>query len=400
MAHTSSIPRVLMITQYLGIGGLERMILSLCRELKRRGAAEPAVFAYDMVEGGGYLCAEFAKHEIPVVLMNKSAGFSWQAVRRITAEARDRRIDLIHSHNLGALMYASLAKALRWGGARLVHTQHSFIHLKEKRRYAMYERIFCRFADALTVVSEDTRRTYLSLGLPARRIRLVENGVTFPQQAIVSEEARHKARQALIESCRDKAFAEPLARFSADHWILCLARLHPEKGQRHALRAWQALSPQTRKRVVLLFVGPDSAPDDTAQLRRECAALPDNSRILFTGGVSDPHAWINACNTYLSCSEFEGMPLGPLEAAGAGLPLILSRIPGHDFLNGYSRRFDLGDPAGATQAIEQVLESVAERGDAFYGELRARAVPLLKRYSIERMAEEYRGIYAEVLGGG
>jgi L-malate glycosyltransferase len=398
MTNLSSKPRVLMLTQYLGIGGMERMILSLCGALKHRALAEPVVFAYDLVEGSNYLCSEFARHEVPVVLMKKASGFSWRTVRHIAAAVRSYNIDLIHSHNLGSLMYASMTKLLLRGRARLVHTQHSFIHLKEKRRYALYERVFCRAADALTVVSEDTRKTYMTLGLPGKRIDLIENGVSFPDEPRLSQSDREQARKALIDSYAERPFAEVLSNFRADRWILCLARLHPEKGQRHALKIWRALAPEVRRRSLLLFVGPDSTPGETGKLRRECAELPDSGRVLFTGGMPDPQAWLHACDAYLSCSEFEGMPLGPLEAAGSGLPVILSRIPGHEFLAAHSTLFDLNDPAQGARALEHAVRELDSRGESFCRELWDHSRPLVERFSLDRMTEQYAQIYRRVLG--
>ena len=125
-----------------------------------------------------------------------------------------------------------------------------------------------------------------------------------------------------------------------DHtWILYLARIDSVKGQQHAIRAWNALSSEKQERTLLIFLGQESASGQIASLKN---ALTDRGRTntVFPGASMAPRDWIAASDAFLSLSEFEGMPLAPLESIGSGLPALLSEIPGHEFLKPFANLVD------------------------------------------------------------
>ncbi len=87
------------------------------------------------------------------------------------------------------------------------------------------------------------------------------------------------------------------------------------------------------------------------------------------------------------------MPLGPLEAAGVGLPILLSGIPGHSVLKDFGRLYSLSSPKeGASRLVESCQELSADEG-ALRQRLWERAKPLREQYSIEAMAGKYEALY-------
>ncbi|HTL12681.1 MAG TPA: glycosyltransferase [Bdellovibrionota bacterium] len=392
--------KVLMVTQYLGMGGLEKMILNLCLEYQATGQWEPRVFAYEQREaGGGYmsLLPEFRKAGIPVDTFLKGRGFSIKAVLRLIKIVLREDVRVLHSHDLNGLIYAAAAKALLLGRVRLVHTQHSFVHLARAKRYRTYEKFFTFFVDELTVVSEDTKRRYGELGLPPSRVRLVQNGVSFPQKPIASRAEKIEARKGLIESVQDAAVRARLKELQGASWILYLARIHPVKGQAHALKIWAAMDPQVRRRSALILVGPATHPDLLDELMTQASGLPDADRVVFTGGTHEPYRWFSSSDVYLSCSDFEGMPLGPIEAMGSGLPAVLSDIEGHAFLGKHSTLISVADPETSAELLSQVVYG-AERADGSeYRRHWDRSQWIRDGYSMGRMAKSYIGLYGRGL---
>jgi glycosyltransferase involved in cell wall biosynthesis len=181
--------KVLHVTLFLDIGGLERMVLLLSRG-QRASGWQPHVFVYG--KGTGALAPQFEAAGIPLRFAPKGRRFSLRLPFRILLHARRNGISLLHSHDLGALIYSSIASFLSLGRLRVVHTQHSFLHLHELKP-RVYERIFPWFAGRLVCVSEDIRRTYLDLGQPYERLRLVPNGVDF-QRAPANQTERDDLR--------------------------------------------------------------------------------------------------------------------------------------------------------------------------------------------------------------
>lgn len=388
--------RVLMLTQYLGIGGLEKMILNLSVALKKSGRWEPSVFVYDHQPDSKYenLIASFRARQVDVETFQKPPGYSPRAVFRIAQAVVRGDITVIHTHDLGALIYGVLAKIVLCGGVRLVHTQHSFVHLRKAGRYAWYERIFARLADRLTVVSDATRDEYARLGIPAKKIEIVANGVDFPDLPLASRQEKIALRQGVLSghSGALQRGSLPLDAF----WILVLGRLHPVKGQRQAIEIWGKIPAELRKKSVLWIVGPEAERGEIEVLERLRASVPDSDRILLMGGTQDPRAWILASDVFLSASEFEGMPLGPIEARGSGVPCVLSDIPGHSFLKEQARFFALKDADAGAQALEEALRLLPGHGSndsSYYSTLWSSSGSLRARYSADAMAEVYARAY-------
>lgn len=386
---------VLMLTPHLVIGGLERMILSLCRAVKDSARWTPLVFAYDQRVTANHrdLTGEFAASQIDVEVYRKPAGVSWRVVRRLLCNIKRNKVNVVHTHNLGSLIYASLAKLMAPRRFKIVHTQHSFVHLKEKRRYALYERFFTRFADIVTVVSEDTKRTYLKLGLPEAKIEVIENGVYFQEHPVFDRRERIAARPRALVECWDDRVSARAEQSIADYWVLFMARLHPEKGQRRALEIWERLDARVRRQVSLFFVGPEAEAGEFDRLAALIRSAPDSEKIYLMGPAAQPELWLSSSDIFLSCSEFEGMPLGPIEAVGAGLPVLLSQIPGHAFLASFTEQYELDAPAQGARALELIVQRVEQEGAALYQELWNRSRPLTSRCSLEEMARKYVKVY-------
>ena len=381
---TPASKKVLMLTQYLHLGGLERMVFSLSSELKARGEWEPQAFVYDRISGASTendLRPAFAAAGIPVTTFVKSRGFSPRLVLAIRRKLSTENITVIHTHDLGPLIYGACAKLSSFGRVRLVHTQHSFVNLSDRWIDRHYHRFFARFADEIAVVSDDTRSTYVGLGVSPKKIHVIANGVRFPEQAAVDKK-RHR-----------KDLLDALEPFVESRWILYMARLHRTKGQDHALKLWGRLSPGARGKSVLLFVGPESDAGALERLRSGIASAPDSSRILYMGATHSPERWLAAADLALSCSEFEGMPLGPIEAAGAGLPLVLSQIPGHEVVRPWSSQYPLADPAQGALLVEEILNELEAGPEEYLRRTWEKASAVRERYTLARMGADYSRLY-------
>ena len=384
-----------MLTQYLHMGGLERMVFNLSTELKAQGRWEARIFVFDRLPDAGPdndLTPSFVAAGIAVDSFIKSPGFSLGAVLAIRRILTAENISVVHTHDLGALIYGVLAKLTCSTRVRLVHTQHSFVHLSRRWIYQYYERLFVRFADVLTVVSEDARLAYTSLGIDYDAIHLVPNGARFADGAAPRTSDRMGLRKQLLNSLTplSQAALEP---FAQSQWILYMARLHPIKGQDHALRLWEQLPRLTRSRCVLLFVGPESEAGRLRHLQTAIAASADRERILYLGATHCPELWLASSELALSCSEFEGMPLGPIEAAGAGLPLVLSEIPGHEILRAWSEQYPLNDPARGARIVDGILKRIADGPAEFSQDSWRKAAEIRSRYSLSKMSATYSGFY-------
>lgn len=395
---------VLLFTQHLGIGGLERLVLNLAKDLRSQGKWKPFVFSHDSAENAqNYssrsLVGEFLKHDIPVDALQKGAGFSLHTVYRLLRCIHVHEIDIIHSHDMGTLIYAVFAKLLTLGRVRLVHTQHSFVHLARHKRYALYEKFFTRFVDTLTVVNESLVSSYEALGVSRNKIQVISNGVTFPKQSLITFEEKIQLRRELLAELRA---SQKLASLRAplpvlvvkDHWLLYMARLHSVKGQRKAAELWSALNPAIRRTSLLWIVGPEAQSGEQDAVLKAFEAVPNRDRVIFIDGTQNPQQWLNASDLSISCSQVEGMPMGPIEALGSGLPVVLSEIEGHEFLRNQAKLFPLSDLQKGAAAIESTLSVPDYRSPLYYYHLWRASRGIRQEYSLAAMTEKYAQAYS------
>jgi glycosyltransferase involved in cell wall biosynthesis len=395
-ARTMTPRRVIQLTQYLGIGGLERVILSLAEGLHSRGDWLVSIFVYDRIPGNPTLHPEFEKKGIPVTDFDKGSGLSFKAVYTIACEVIRTRTSVIHSHDLGALIYAVLTKLLLFGAVRVVHTQHSFVHLERSPRYRKYERYFSFFADSLCTVSEGLKSQYRRVDINPATIDVIGNGVVFPTvppPASLSE--REILRRKLIEQISDSEtrnrFTDRLDRV----WILCMARIHAKKGQEHVVDVWSTLDLELRRKAFLVFVGQETSRGAVDLLMSRVNALDEPGEVGLAGYTRSGPEWLHACEIFASGSEFEGMPLGPIEAAGAGMRLLLSDIPGHQMIPGDAERFDFTKSKSQSPKLARLLSDLVAPDSAIRMRLEGwnERSSIRHKFGIEVMAERYQALY-------
>jgi glycosyltransferase involved in cell wall biosynthesis len=384
---------ILILSQSLHVGGLERMILHLSKQLQAEGRWNVRVCAYDHSDDKQTFLEAFRESHVPVETFKKAPGFSLKAVARVIRIVYRNDIDVIHSHDLGTLMYAVIVKICSFGKVSLVHTQHSFPHSEDTFRYRLYRYIATLWIDRLSVVSKSLRTSYSQFLLLPTPIHVIENGVEFANEPILDRIKRIELRHKLMDEL-PHGEPENLSRFMNDLWIIYQARFYPGKGQDHALSLWQEMSPFERNRSVLCLIGPESGQGEYERIRTIIRECPEQERIFMIAGSTTPLQWLQAGDLFLSCSQYEGMPLAPLEAAGSGMPVLLSNIPGHSFLKENSRQFSLDNVSEGAGHLQAIFDRVFHGGASYQADLWERSRCIRERFSVGKMAAKYSNLYA------
>jgi glycosyltransferase involved in cell wall biosynthesis len=358
---------VVLVTQSLGWGGLERVVLDLARGLDR-ARWRPLVYSLSpqipMAEA-------FEACGVPVKVVEQH-GLDLGLPRRLARALRADRAGLVHAHNFGRFFYAG--PAARLARAPALYTEHSNTR-RDERALWLTQRRLSRWAGVVAAVSSQVRRGLVAdQGLPAEKVWVVPNGIDpEPYAAAAVEREAVRAELGLP--------AEALV-------VGSVARLAPIKNQELLLAAL-ALRPEAW--LVLAGDGPRRSA-----LEALAGELGVASRVRFLGLRRDVPRVLAACDLFSLSSHSEGLPIAVLEAMAAGLPVVATRVGGlpDAVTDGRTGRLTPpGDAAALAAAWGELLAPERRRALGQAGQ-----AVLRERFSLAAMVAAYDGIYRQLLG--
>jgi glycosyltransferase involved in cell wall biosynthesis len=303
LASSTRRTRVMHITQDLMVGGLERVIVLLCRTLDRE-RFEPSVLC--LREGKGF-APELVEHGIPVhVLPWSREKLDYFAFRKVGEVLRERRIDVIHTHNTGPFFHGALGATLA-GVKTHIHTDHAR-PFPDSLRWMVAEHVLSHLAYRVVGVSDDTTHNLRHYEkIPESKLATIPNGIDL--QPVRTDPAR--LRQELGIS-------------PATTVIGTAGRLTHQKGMEFLIQAAGLLAPRFPDLTVLI-VGEGSEQNALQEMVRS-AGLQDRVRLL--GLRMDIPDLLALFDIYALPSRWEGLPMAILEAMAASLPIVASAVGG------------------------------------------------------------------------
>lgn len=172
--------------------------------------------------------------------------------------------------------------------------------------------------------------------------------------------------------------------------MVCAAEFSDRKNQMFLIRAIRRLK-QEGIPCRLILVGEGEQFERTKSL---AVRLSVRKEVRFPGYTRDLAPYFYLADASVSASRIEGLPFQIMEAMACGLPVIASRIKGHEDLiepgvNGLL--FDFDDEEAFCQAVRQLYEDEKLR------EKMGRAgQEKVQRYRLERvLPENMKKLYAE-----
>ncbi len=304
--------RILEVLEPSG-GGSGRHFVDLCAGLKARGHHVTAV--YSPVRAEERFVQELSALDLDDTIalpMLRSVGpkdFSaWRGLRRII----DRKgpFNIIHGHS----SKAGALTRMRLPGPHVprIYTPHAFrtmdptLSSKARLVFGTIEGLLGRFfTDRLICVSKSEYDHALDLGIPASRLNLVVNGVG----------ALPSGRRAEIR----KSYG-----LTDDNLVFgFIGRLSPQKAPERLIAAFTAIASRAPQARLLIIGSGELEPD----VRRQIAAGGIADRVIIDAALPGAEA-LQAIDVAVMTSRYEAMSYVMLEAAAAGLPLILTDVGG------------------------------------------------------------------------
>jgi glycosyltransferase involved in cell wall biosynthesis len=372
--------RVLFVMIQMAMGGSERLIFNLVRNLDRR-VFDPSIA---WLTASGPL-TEFQALGVPLHPVPKVSRFDWKAMGRLAKIIREQRIDVVNAHHFMPFVYAYYGARIA-NRAGLVYTEHSQADvLNVDPKSQLLGRYLLRSSNGAIGISEAVSGTIAShFGVDRGHIHTIENGVDTQLFGDVA--------------ARRRDIRQRLGLSEADVVIGHVANFRRNKNHLFLLRAFREVV-RSRPGVKLLLVGQgcdgdaeNSEPDVAEFVRSQ--GLGDSVQML--GYRPDVHELLGALDVFCLVSYKEGLPLSLIEAMASGLPVIGTDIDGirpviEAETNGLLTAPD--DVPGLSAALNRLIDDTALR-QRMGAEARRAA---RERYPLTRCVQQTQDLFLSIV---
>lgn len=370
--------RVFQLAYSLDVGGLEQMVVQLCRGLLRRNVeCEVGCLSH-----AGPL-AELLPEPLAWIGQCKPAHRFLDAgtLVRLCRYLRQRRISVLHTHNPSAHLYGALVSATL--GVPHLHTVHGRGNRDSyPKNRSRLRRLLTWKTNRVIAVSRDVESVLLQRDrLPRRKVSLIPNGTDTDRFVPVSSTA---ARAALR-----RKFGIP-----QDAFVLgSVGRLAPEKNYPLLVKAFTEFY-RAGIHAHLVIVGDGPTRHD---LQRAVALTPEPHRCSLPGKRLDVADWLQCFDLFVLPSDTEGTAVTLLEAMSCGIAVVATDVGGNREVVA-PPRCGLIVPPNDAAALTAAFRSLYERPEQrlLMGEEARHRV--LAHYSLEQMVEKYCDLYNTLLG--
>jgi len=363
--------RVLHVVTSLEPGGMENGICNLARGLRTRGIYTDVA----CLEGSGAFAKRLSA-ESRIHLLGKQRGFSLRATFVLWRTIRRTSPDVVHTHNLGPLIYGSLATfagrtrpLLQGEHSQLAEWELSSRRLKQRKR-------FYRACSAVHTVSIQQRDELLRLGFEPEKIIAIPNGV-----------------DTAVFVPSDRIAARMMMGLPSDGTVVGLiGRFAPHKGHAVLLEAFARLG-ESHPEIILVFIG--TGGSNEANVADLAASHRYRDRIRLAGFQSNPARCYPAFDLLVVPSTNEGMSNVVLEAMACEVPVLANTRRGNEAIIDHGRNGWLANLV-APEALSAALASVLARPEALVDTGRAARATVASRFSLVAMLDAYEQVYRKL----
>ena len=360
--------RILEFIDTLDTGGAETMVAGLSLRLQEMSHEVHVVCLRDF--GLMSVPAErFLESGVSLTAFGKTDGFSPASVWKLARFLRDRRIEVIHSHNPLVTHYAAAAGTMARTPV-IVSTIHGTSTLGMAR---WAERLFafsCGWNDRIILVCKQVEEVFQQRYARLRnRTAVIPNGIEIGE--LLSVRRRGGAAKEFVFGT--------------------IGRLTPVKDQQSLLTAFAEIHRQFPScRLEILGCG-----ELLKELQCLSTTLGVDSAVKFHGWSRDIAGFLAGLDAFVLSSKSEGLPMTLLEAMAAGLPVVATAVGGiPEVVEGAGCGW-LSKPSDAAGLAENMLRAMTAPDRPEYGRRARRAA--VERYSVQSMAAQYEELFRKLV---
>lgn len=287
-------------------GGAQRQIVVLANVLHERGYEVVLLTYYP----GDQLSQFLVSSQIRQVLLPRHSKYDIGYFIRLYQYLREEKPDCMISYMSTPSFWARAVG--RPAGIPRIITSERNINITQHHSLALLERLLAPLSDAIVVNSHEGRRRLEALGIPARQLHVIYNGV----------DCQHFCRQpdAAIRRLRND-----IGVTADERLVLLPGRMETQKNHRLLVEAALAIDPEASG-IKVAFVGNEFSTFIKDEITARITAAGATGRFLFLGPRPDMPLLYSAADVVVLPSLWEGFPNVVIEGMACGTPVIVSDI--------------------------------------------------------------------------
>ncbi|MEO2064621.1 MAG: glycosyltransferase [Christiangramia sp.] len=343
--------KILQLIDTLNPGGAERMALNYYRALKKRSIPSVLVVTRELGIWG-----EEMSENPDFYFLNKRSTFDTRALWRLKKIIKENDIDIIHAHGT-SWFFAVLCKLSDSDFKLIWHDHYGNSEFLNKRPLIALK-IFSGYLDGIISVNNPLKEW-------AREKLHFKKDIIFLPNFVIEEKTGDSVK----------------LRGNAEHKLICIANLRPQKDHLNLLKAFDLL--QKKITISLHLFGRDYNDTYSKILKQE---FDKRKEVYYYEEVSNVIPYLKDAEIGVLSSKSEGLPLALIEYGLAGLAVVCTDV-------GECRNVTSGKaklvPPGDSELFAKFLKSYL-----LYPEERMRDSKALKKrinelYSETHVVEEY-----------
>ena len=333
--------RVLYIVDQLTeMGGAERLLVKMIRSLpKERFRCSVVTFQIDRD------LPLFSSMPCDVRVLPLRKSYDAQALRlslELRRFIRSEGVSIVHTFFETADLWGGLVSRL--SRVPIILSSRRDMGILRRPKHALAYRFVNPLFTRVLAVSEEVRRCCIEVDhLRPERVETVYNGVEFPSLPLESRDA-----------CRER-----LGLSAFKEIVLTIGNIRRVKGIDIFLRAAVDVC-KRRPSALFLIVGDNHEPAHFNELKELVSELGISRNVLFYGPSEEVGRFLAACDIFCLPSRSEGFSNALIEAMGAGVPCVATRVGGNVEAIEHNRSGVLvpsEDPKALSSAIAELLDN-------------------------------------------
>lgn len=293
---------VLHIIESLEFGGAEKVVLQLANGMSKNYK----VFVC-ATKREGELFNKF-NNDVTVFSLEESEGNNISTIKKITNIIKNNNIDIVHIHNWGVFIEATIASKLS-GCAKTIHTVHgpyisypnnTLANIKKYVRHTL-ERRLSKYIFSFISVSTAIKEYMISdIGINNNKINVIHNGI-----------------QGLSRT-KTHVNNSPVVNF------VSVGRVAKIKNHKLLLDCLHMIGNTVNYHLTIVGDGPE-----LDNLKKQSENLSLNNNITFMGFRSDLANILSTMDVCVVTSDYEGISIAILESMSLSLPVIATSVGGN-----------------------------------------------------------------------